>query len=129
MIRYLKTGQLPEEKAEKQAEVRRTVEGILDAIAKRGEAAVRDYSRKFDQWDPASFRLGAAEVEACMRQVPAGVKADIEFAQKQIRNFALAQKASMQDIEIETMPGVILGHRQLPVNSVGCYVPAAAIRW
>ena len=123
MIRYLKTGQLPEEKAEKQAEVRRIVEGILDGIAARGEAAVREYSQKFDKWNPESFRLGAADIDACMKQVPASVRSDIEFAQKQIRNFALAQKASMKDIEVETMPGVILGHKNLPVNSVGCYVP------
>lgn len=123
MIRYVKTGQLPEEKAEKQAQVRRTVEEILASIAARGEAAVREYSEKFDKWSPRSFRLSDAEIEACVKSVPAGVKADIEFAQKQIRNFALAQRASMRDIEVETMPGVILGHKNLPMNSVGCYVP------
>jgi sulfopropanediol 3-dehydrogenase len=123
MIRYLKTGQLPEEKAEKQAEVRRIVEGILTDISARGEAAVREFSQKFDKWNPESFRLSAADVDACMKAVPASVQSDIEFAQKQIRNFALAQRASMKDIEVETMPGVVLGHRNLPVNSVGCYVP------
>ncbi|MFT3905603.1 MAG: histidinol dehydrogenase [Steroidobacteraceae bacterium] len=123
MIRYLKTGQLPEEKAEKQAAVRKTVEEILEAISARGEAAVREYSQKFDKWAPANFRMSDAEIEACIKSVPASAKADIEFAQKQIRNFALAQRASMKDIEVETMPGVILGHKNLPVNSVGCYVP------
>jgi sulfopropanediol 3-dehydrogenase len=123
MIRYLKTGQMPAEKAEKQAEVRRIVEGILSAITARGEGAVREYSQQFDKWNPASFRLTGADIDACMKAVPAGVKSDIEFAQQQIRNFALAQRASMKDIEVETMPGVVLGHKNMPVNSVGCYVP------
>jgi sulfopropanediol 3-dehydrogenase len=123
MIRYLKTGQMPAEKAEKQAEVRHVVEGILAEITARGEAAVREYSQKFDKWSPASFRLTQADIDTCMKAVPAGVKSDIEFAQKQIRNFALAQRASLKDIEVETMPGVVLGHKNMPVNSVGCYVP------
>jgi sulfopropanediol 3-dehydrogenase len=123
MIRYLKTGQLAQEKADKQAEVRRTVEGILADIGARGDAAVREYSQKFDKWSPASFRLSPQEIEACVNSIPAGTRSDIEFAQKQIRGFALAQRAAMKDIEIETMPGVILGHKNLPVSSVGCYVP------
>jgi sulfopropanediol 3-dehydrogenase len=123
MIRYLKTGQLAQEKAEKQAEVRRTVEGILADIGARGDAAVREYSQKFDKWSPASFRLSPQEIAACVNSIPASTISDIEFAQKQIRGFALAQRASMKDIEIETMPGVILGHKNLPVSSVGCYVP------
>jgi sulfopropanediol 3-dehydrogenase len=123
MIRYLKTGQAPQEKAERQLEVRRTVEGILADIGARGETAVREYSRKFDRWEPASFRLGEAEIDACVKQLPASVKSDIEFAQRQIRQFALAQKAALKDLEVETMPGVVLGHRNIPVNSVGCYVP------
>jgi sulfopropanediol 3-dehydrogenase len=123
MIRYLKTGQLAQEKADKQAEVRRTVEAILADIGARGDAAVREYSQKFDKWSPASFRLSAEEIEACVNSIPAATRSDIEFAQKQIRGFALAQRAAMKDIEIETMPGVILGHKNLPVSSVGCYVP------
>jgi sulfopropanediol 3-dehydrogenase len=123
MIRYLKTGQAPAQKAEQQAEVRRTVEGILAAVDARGEAAVREYSERFDQWSPATFRLSDADIAACVQAVPASTRADIEFAQKQIRNFALAQKAALKDIEVETLPGVVLGHRNLPVNSVGCYVP------
>jgi sulfopropanediol 3-dehydrogenase len=123
MIRYLKTGQAAQEKAERQLEVRRTVEGILADIGARGEAAVREYSRKFDRWEPASFRLSEAEIGACAKQLPASVKSDIEFAQRQIRQFALAQKAALNDLEVETMPGVVLGHRNIPVNSVGCYVP------
>jgi sulfopropanediol 3-dehydrogenase len=123
MIRYLKTGQLAQEKAEKQAEVRRTVEGILADIGARGDAAVREYSQKFDKWSPASFRLTPQEIAACVASIPAATISDIEFAQKQIRGFALAQRAAMKDVEVETMPGVILGHKNLPVSSVGCYVP------
>jgi sulfopropanediol 3-dehydrogenase len=123
MIRYLKTGKLPEVKAEEQLKVRQTVEGILNDITQRGEAAVREYSKRFDKWDPPSFRLSEKDIDDCMKQLPASVKSDIEFAQKQVRNFALAQRASMKDIEVETMPGVVLGHKNMPVNSVGCYVP------
>jgi sulfopropanediol 3-dehydrogenase len=123
MIRYLKTGQLAQEKAEKQLEVRRTVEGILAEIGARGDAAVREYSQKFDKWSPPSFRLSSQEIEACVNSIPAGTRSDIEFAQKQIRGFALAQRAALKDVEIETMPGVVLGHKNIPVSSVGCYVP------
>jgi len=123
MIRRLKTGQSAEAKAENSAQVRNTVEGILADIAARGETAVREYSAKFDQWSPASFRLGESEIAECVRALPRGVIDDIQFAQKQIRNFALAQRAALQDVEVETLPGVILGHKNIPVNSVGCYVP------
>ena len=123
MIRHLKSGQTAEVTAEKQAEVRRTVEGILENIAKNGERAVREYSQKFDQWSPESFRLSEREIRECVDQVPDSVKRDIEFAQTQIRNFALAQRAALKDVEVETMPGVVLGHKNIPVNSVGCYVP------
>jgi len=123
MIRYLKSGQTAEVTAEKQAEVRRTVEGILENIAKNGERAVREYSQKFDQWSPESFRLSEREIRDCLDQVPDSVKRDIEFAQTQIRNFALAQRAALKDIEVQTMPGVVLGHKNVPVNSVGCYIP------
>jgi sulfopropanediol 3-dehydrogenase len=123
VIRHLKSGQTAEVTAEKQAEVRRTVEGILENIAKNGERAVREYSQKFDQWSPESFRLSEREIRDCLDQVPDSVKRDIEFAQMQIRNFALAQRAALKDIEVQTMPGVVLGHKNLPVNSVGCYIP------
>jgi len=123
MIRYLKSGQTAEVTAEKQAEVRKTVEGILESIAKHGEQAVREYSQKFDKWSPESFRLSEAQIEACVKSVPDSAKKDIEFAQTQIRNFALAQRAALKDVEVQTLPGVILGHKNLPVNSVGCYIP------
>ena len=103
--------------------VRRTVEEILDDIRARGDAAVRALSRKFDGWEPESFRLSAAEIDALTARVPAGTIADIAFAQTQIRNFAQAQRAALRDVEVETIPGVTLGHRNIPVRSVGCYVP------
>jgi sulfopropanediol 3-dehydrogenase len=103
--------------------VRQTVEGILTDVKKRGDAAVRELSQQFDKWSPPSFKLSQAELDAIMKQVPESTLDDIKFAQAQIRNFALHQRASMQDIEVETLPGVKLGHKHIPVDSVGCYVP------
>jgi sulfopropanediol 3-dehydrogenase len=123
MIRHIKTGQSAEVKAENSAQVRKTVEAILGDIAARGEAAVREYSEKFDKWSPASFRLSESEIAECIRALPQQVVDDIRFAQEQIRNFALKQRAALQDVEVETIPGVVLGHKNIPVNSVGCYVP------
>jgi sulfopropanediol 3-dehydrogenase len=123
MIRHLKTGQSAEAKAENSALVRSTVEAILSDIASRGEAAVREYSEKFDKWSPASFKLSESEIAECVHALPQGVIDDIKFAQTQIRNFAMKQRAALQDVEVETLPGVVLGHKNIPVNSVGCYVP------
>jgi len=123
MIRRLKSGRSAEATAEQQTQVRLTVEGILADIGARGEAAVRDYSQKFDKWSPPAFRLSAAEIEAAVASVSARTLDDIRFAQTQIRNFALKQREALKDIEVETLPGVVLGHRNIPVNSVGCYVP------
>ncbi len=103
--------------------VRRTVEAILDDVKQRGDAAVRELSVKFDGWSPERFRLSQADIDAIMARVPAGTIADIRFAQEQIRNFAGHQRESIRDIEVETLPGVKLGHRNIPVDSVGCYVP------
>ncbi len=103
--------------------VKRTVEGILADIEARGETAVRELSEKFDDWSPASFRLSPDQIEALIASVPDETTADIKFAQTQIRNFAEAQRAALTDIEVETIPGVRLGHRNIPVNAVGCYVP------
>lgn len=122
-ITYLKRGKPASERAEDDAKVRLTVETTLRDIETRGDSAVRELSEKFDNFSPPSFRLGISEIEAAMSKVSARDMADIEFAQAQIRRFAEAQKASMRDIEIETLPGVILGHRNIPVQSVGCYVP------
>jgi sulfopropanediol 3-dehydrogenase len=123
MIRQIKAGQPAAVKAENSQKVRETVESILADISARGERAVRGYSEKFDKWSPPSFRLTAGEIEECLRSLPKQVIADIEFAQTQIRNFALAQRAALEDIEVQTLPGVVLGHKNIPVNSVGCYVP------
>src|SRR6202049_2341806 len=123
MIRHLKSGQSAEAKAENSAQVRNTVEAILSEIAARGEAAVREYSEKFDKWSPPSFKLSESEIAECLCALPQGVIEDIKFAQTQIRNFALMQRAALQDVEVQTLPGVVLGHKNIPVNSVGCYVP------
>ena len=123
MIKYLKTGKSGEEVATQDAKVRKTVEDILDAITQRGDAALREYSRKFDNWDPESFRLTDEEIQSCYQAVSEQVKEDIGFAQTQIRNFAQHQRDALRDVEVETLPGVILGHKNIPVKSVGCYVP------
>ena len=122
-IHHLKSGIPAETRAEDDAKVRVTVEGILKDIETRGDAAVRDLSQKFDGYAAPSFRLTTSEIEAAMQKVAARDMEDIRFAQVQIRRFAEAQRASMTDIEVETMPGVVLGHRNIPVQSVGCYVP------
>jgi sulfopropanediol 3-dehydrogenase len=122
-IEYLKRGKPESERSEDDAKVRGIVEATLKDIETRGDAAVRELSEKFDKFSPPSFRLTPSEIEAAMQNVSASDMADIDFAQTQIRRFAEAQRASMKDIEVETMPGVILGHRNIPVQSVGCYVP------
>ena len=122
-IRYMKQGKAAAERAEDDAKVRTLVEATLKDIETRGDAAVRDLSAKFDNFSPASFSLTTSEIEAAINKVSARDMDDIRFAQTQIRKFAEAQRASMTDIEIETMPGVFLGHRNIPVQSVGCYVP------
>jgi sulfopropanediol 3-dehydrogenase len=119
----MKQGKVAAERAEDDAKVRTLVEATLKDIETRGDAAVRDLSAKFDNFSPASFRLTTSEIEAAINKVSARDMDDIRFAQTQIRKFAEAQRASMTDIEIETMPGVFLGHRNIPVQSVGCYVP------
>jgi len=123
MIRILKRGATEAEKTEADRKVRRTVEAILDDIAARGDTAVRELSAKFDKWEPASFRLSATEIHDLIATLPAQVIVDIKFAQTQIRRFAEAQKAALKDIEVETLPGIRLGHKNIPVSSVGCYVP------
>ena len=120
---WLKRGKNVEERAEADRQVRATVEGILGDIEKRGDAAVRELSKKFDNWERTDFRLSQREIDDCMAQLTDQDLVDIEFAQTQVRNFAQAQRATMQDLEIETLPGVILGHKHVPINAVGCYVP------
>jgi sulfopropanediol 3-dehydrogenase len=108
---------------ELELKVRRTVEDIIADVKKRGDAAVRELSHKFDGWSPPSFKLSNADIEAIMSRVPSHTLADIRFAQAQIRTFAQHQRAAIRDVEVETLPGVRLGHKNIPVDSVGCYVP------
>jgi sulfopropanediol 3-dehydrogenase len=105
------------------AKVRETVESILADIETRKDAAVKDLSKKFDNWSPADFKLSAQEIERAIAQVPKRDLEDIKFAQAQVRNFAQKQRDSMHDLEVETLPGVVLGHKHIPVNAIGCYVP------
>ena len=122
-IEYLKTGRSEEQRSEDDSRIRATVENTLKDIETRGDAAVRELSLKFDGYEPESFRLSPSEIEAAVQKVSARDMEDIRFAQAQIRGFAEAQRSTMTDVEVETMPGVILGHRNIPVQSVGCYVP------
>ena len=122
-ITHLKSGKPEADRAADDAAVRTTVEATLADISARGDAAVRDLSQKFDGYARPSFLLTASEIEAAMSRVSTRDMDDIRFAQTQIRRFAVAQRASISDIEVETLPGVILGHRTIPVQSVGCYVP------
>lgn len=123
MIRILKHGATEAEKTEADRKVRQTVEAILDDIGARGDTAVRELSAKFDKWQPESFRLSDVQIRQLIDSLPARVIDDIKFAQAQIRRFAEAQRAAIRDIEVETLPGVKLGHKNIPVASVGCYVP------
>ena len=123
MIRHLKTAKSNALRDVDDAGVRAKVESILADISARGDAAARELSQQFDNYAPASFRLSDAEIEKALSQVTKRDLEDIQFAQTQVRNFAQHQRAALRDIEVETLPGVILGHRNIPVNSVGCYVP------
>tara|TARA_B100000427_G_C15490292_1_gene587225 strand:- start:107 stop:1420 length:1314 start_codon:yes stop_codon:yes gene_type:complete len=123
MITYIKRGKSDADIAEADDKVRATVENILDNIVKNGDAAVRELAEKFDGYAPKDFRLSKSQIEQAISRVPAEDIDDIKFAQTQVRNFAEKQKECLKDLEIETLPGVILGHKNLPVNSVGCYVP------
>jgi sulfopropanediol 3-dehydrogenase len=123
MAQWLKRGATAAVKAEADRKVRDIVEATLADIERRGDAAVRELSIKFDNWDRADYRLSAAEIQDCIDSLSPQDLKDIEFAQAQVRNFAQIQRESMRDVEVETLPGVILGHRNIPLNSAGCYVP------
>ncbi len=123
MIKVIKSGISAEAAADMEAKVKTTVEGILADIGSRGDDAVRELSEKFDKWSPERFRLSDEEIEAAVARLPEQTIDDIRFAQAQIRKFAEIQKAALVDVEEETFPGVTLGHRNIPVNSVGCYIP------
>jgi len=123
MPRYLKRGMDASAIKAADAKVRETVESILADIDARKDQAVKDLSKKFDNWAPADFKLSSIEIERAIGQVRKRDLEDIKFAQTQVRNFAQKQRESMNDLEVETLPGVVLGHRHIPVNSIGCYVP------
>ncbi|MEC7689806.1 MAG: histidinol dehydrogenase [Pseudomonadota bacterium] len=123
MAIWLKRGAEAQVKADADRKVREIVEATLEDIEKRGNAAIRDLSVKFDNWDREDYRLTKEEIQACMDSLSPQDLKDIEFAQTQVRNFAQIQRDSMKDVEVETLPGVILGHKTLPVNAAGCYVP------
>jgi sulfopropanediol 3-dehydrogenase len=123
MAYHLKEGRTPEQATADANKVRDIVTGILEDIEKRGETALREISEKFDKWSPPAFRLSEQEIDECFAQLSQRNIDDITFAQQQVRNFARAQRASLKDVEVETLPGVILGHKNMPVDSVGCYVP------
>jgi sulfopropanediol 3-dehydrogenase len=123
MARWLKRGMDASAIKAADAKVRETVETILAQVDERKDAAIRELSEKFDKWSPKDFRLSAHEIEKAIGQVPKRDVEDIKFAQAQVRNFAQKQKETMRELEVETLPGVVLGHRHIPVNSIGCYVP------
>ncbi|ELA8362423.1 TPA: histidinol dehydrogenase [Vibrio alginolyticus] len=123
MARILKNGITEEASASNDAKVRQIVENILADIESKGDSAVRELSEKFDNWSPKQFRLSEEQIQACVDALDESTRHDIEFAQQQVRNFAQIQRDSMKDVEVETMPGVVLGHKNIPVNSVGCYIP------
>ncbi len=123
MIRQIKKGITYAESKDADAKVRALVEDMLEQVTTRGDGAVRDYSAKLDNWAPENFRLSESQIQQIVASLPEQVIEDIRFAQTQIRNFAKIQRESIRDVEVETLPGVILGHKNIPVNSVGCYVP------
>ena len=122
-IRYIKRGKTLQQKADADAKVQDVVRGLLADINERKDAAVRELSQKFDNWNPDDFKLSPARIQRVVDSLPAQAVSDIKFAQAQVRNFAQAQRAALQDVEVETLPGVVLGHKNIPVNRVGCYVP------
>ena len=122
-IQYLKKGKPDAERAADDAKTRAIVEKTLKEIEEQGDAAVRALSQKFDNYAPLSLRLSAKEIDDLIATLTPQELEDIKFAQEQVRNFAKAQRDSMLDIELEPLPGVILGHKNIPVQSVGCYVP------
>ena len=123
MIKYHKKGRTAEEKRLKNQEVAKTVADLLEDIEKRGDAAVAELSARFDNWERDNFQLSDTEIESCIASLSAQNIEDIQFAQSQVRNFATHQKNALNDIAVETLPGVILGHKNVPINNVGCYVP------
>ena len=123
MVQIIKNGKTYADTLDVDLQVRATVEGMLNDVKERGDTAIRELSARLDKWSPQSFRLSATEIQDIIKGLPEQVISDITFAQAQIRNFAQKQRESIKDIEVETLPGVFLGHKNIPVDSVGCYVP------
>jgi sulfopropanediol 3-dehydrogenase len=123
MSRWLKRGLDPNQAKVADIKVREVVENIIKQIENRGDAAVREFSKQFDEWEPQHFRLSESEIQKAISQVHPRDLEDIKFAQHQVRNFAQKQRETLHDVEVETLPGVILGHRHIPLGSIGCYVP------
>ena len=123
VVKVIKAGKSKEEVSKNDLEVSKTVAEVINEIETRGDEAVREFSIKFDNWSPEFFRLSGKQIEEIIAEVPKEVIEDIKFAQKNIREFAEAQLASLHDVKVENIPGVILGHKNIPVNSVGCYIP------
>jgi sulfopropanediol 3-dehydrogenase len=126
MATYLKQGISSEQSNAVDKKIRAAVETILDEVEQRRDQAVRQYSEQFDHWSPSAFRLRPEEIAGLVAQVPQQTLQDIEFAQAQVRKFAEAQRQTIRDLEVELQAGVTLGHRNLPVNSVGCYIPGGS---
>ncbi|WP_397452557.1 histidinol dehydrogenase [Pseudomonas sp. NA-150] len=124
MAYYLKTSTTQLSGEADTHQVRRIVEQMISDISARGDTAVHEYSDKFDKWSPASFRLSQEQIDACLAELTPRQIDDIKFAQQQVRNFAQHQRNSMHDVEVETLPGIILGHKHVPVETVGCYIPS-----
>lgn len=122
-IQYIKKGITAADSSANQKKTRQIVESILEDVAQRRDEAIRELSNKFDKWNPESFRLSEAQIKEIVATVPEHTQEDIKWAQAQVRRFAQIQRSALRDIEIETIPGVILGHKNVPINSVGCYVP------
>lgn len=123
MVIYLKRGKVEEDIQQEDLKVSEIVRNTINKIEREGDQALKELSEKFDKWSPETFRLSKQQIEEICASIPEQTILDIEFAQNNIRNFAEEQRKSMKDIEVETMPGVILGHKNIPVNSVGCYIP------
>ena len=123
MAAFFKTGSTDAEKNEDNNSIKSAVEATLSEIEKHGDAAVIELSKKFDNWAPETFRLSEKDIDSCLKELTEENIKDIKFAQAQVRNFAELQRTAITDIEVETLPGVILGHKNIPINSVGCYVP------
>ncbi|MBT2728624.1 histidinol dehydrogenase [Bacillus sp. ISL-75] len=123
MAQYLKVGKTVEELAQSEEQVYQTVKSMIEEVKKNGDSAVREFSKRLDKWVPESFLLSQEQVKEIINSVPEETINDIKFAQAQVKRFAEAQKSSIRDIEVETLPGITLGHKNIPIDSVGCYIP------